>query len=332
MAEIRCCVLGATGFVGGQIARAAAALGWRVRGLRRRPNEVGAIGDLDVEWVLGDLADPASLVSAMRGCPLVFHAAGYYPRHAQDVWETLQHAVTGMRNVLSAASTAGVRRLVYTSAYTTVGPPSHAGQLAAERDLYVPGSVHLPLFEVKWAMEMEALRATLQGLPIVSVLPGFVLGPGDPKPTSGALLLLMAQGQIKEYLEGEVNVVDGRDVAAGHIAAAGRGKPGQRYILGGHNLALREIQETVAELTGSKPPGSGLRLPAVASRWSGKFEVPGTHQLRVLEHWQPLDSSRAREELGLPAPIPFERTCRDALTWFHQQGLLKSGPVEAEPG
>jgi len=82
MSEIRCCILGATGFIGGQIARAAAALGWQVRGLRRRPAATGAIGDLDIEWVSGDLADPASLVTAMRGCPLVFHAAGYYPHRA----------------------------------------------------------------------------------------------------------------------------------------------------------------------------------------------------------------------------------------------------------
>ena len=325
---IRCCVLGATGFIGGQIARAAAAKGWRVRGLRRRSDAVGAIGDLEIEWVSGDLTDPASLVAAMRGYPLVFHAAGYYPHGARNVWETLRHAVSGMRNVLVAAAAAGVKRLIYTSAFTTVGSSADPGRLANEHDLYTPGSVSLPFFEVKWAMEMEAMRATIQGLPIVIVLPTVVHGPGDVKPTTGKLLLMMAQGRIKGYIEGEINVVDGRDVAAGHIAAAGRGRPGRRYILGGHNLTFREMQTVVAEVAGRKPPRSKMSLPRATSKRSGKFDIHGTHQLHAIRHWQQLDTSRAREELGFPEPIPFEQTCRDALVWFHEQGHLKNGPAE----
>jgi len=327
--RLRCCILGATGFIGGQIARAALARGWQVRGLRRRPNATGAIGDLDVEWVSGDLVDPASLVAAMRGCPLVFHAAGYYPHRARDVWETVRHGVTGMRNVLAAASAAGVKRLVYTSALTTVGPPSEPGRPANERDLYTPGSVPIPYFEVKWAMEMEALRATVQGLPVVVVLPAAVFGPGDVKPTTGALLLMAARGRIPGYIEGAINVVDGRDVATGHIAAAERGRLGRRYILGGHNLTFREMQTVIAEAAGRKPPR--FKLPRWLIRTIAEvgslLGVPGTHHLRAIRHWQPLDTTRAREELGLPEPIPFEQTCRDALAWFHERGYLKGGPA-----
>jgi dihydroflavonol-4-reductase len=327
-----CCILGATGFIGGQIARAATKKGWQVRGLRRRPNAVGAIGDLEIEWVSGDLVDPASLVTAMRGCPLVFHAAGYYPHRARDVWETVRHGVAGMRNVLIAAAAAGVKRLVYTSALTTVGPPSDPSRLANERDLYTPGSVSLPYFEVKWAMEMEAMRATAQGLPVVVVLPTAVFGPGDVKPTSGALLMMAARGRIPGYIGGSINVVDGRDVAAGHIATAERGQPGRRYILGGHNLTFREMQTTIAEAAGRKPPRSTLplwftRAIAEAGSWLG---IPGTHHLRAIRHWQPLDTTRAREELGLPDPIPFEQTCHDALDWFRQQGYLK-GSLAVQP-
>ncbi|MFQ6100006.1 MAG: NAD-dependent epimerase/dehydratase family protein [Anaerolineae bacterium] len=326
---ICCCILGATGFIGGQIARAAVAQGWQVRGLRRRPNAVGAIGDLEIEWVSGDLADPASLVTAMRGCPLVFHAAGYYPHRARNVWETVRHGVTGMRNVLAAASTAGVKRLVYTSALTTIGPPSDPSRLAGERDLYTPGSIPNPYLEVKWAMEMEALRATAQGLPVVIVLPTAVFGPGDVKPTTGKLLLLVAKGRIPGYIEGEINVVDGRDVAAGHIAAARRGRPGQRYILGGHNLTLREMQTIIAEAAGRKPPRAKLPLwlVRVIAEVGSLLGVPGTHHLRAIRHWQPLDTTRARKELGLLEPIPFEQTCRDALAWFREHGYLKGSAL-----
>ncbi|MDY6875210.1 MAG: NAD-dependent epimerase/dehydratase family protein [Chloroflexota bacterium] len=330
MPKIRCCVLGATGFIGGQIARAALARGWEVRGLRRRPNATGAIGDLAVEWVSGDVVDPASLVAAMRGCPIVFHVAAYYPHRAHDVWETVRHGVAGMRNVLAAASTVGVKRFVYTSALTTVGPPSESGRLANERDLYIPGSVPIPYFEVKWAMEMEALRATAQGLPVVVLLPTAVFGPCDVKPTTSALLLMAARGRIPGYIEGRINVVDGRDVATGHIAAAERGRPGRRYILGGHNLTFREMQAMMAEAAGRKPPR--LKLPLwlvrVIAGAGGLLGVPGTQHLRAIRHWQPLDTTRAREELDLPEPIPFEQTCRDALAWFREYGYLKGGPAE----
>ena len=324
--SIRCCVLGATGFIGGQIARAALAQGWQVRGLRRRPQATGAVGDLKIEWVSGDVADLASLVTAMRGCPLVFHAAGYYPHRARDVQETVRHGVIQMRNVLRAAAAAGVKRLVYTSALTTIGPPSEPGRLAGEEDLYTPGSVPLPYFEAKWAMEMEAMRATVQGLPIVVVLPTVVFGPGDVKPTTGKILLMAARGLIPGYIQGEINVVDVRDVAAGHIAAARRGKPGRRYILGGHNLPISQVQAIVAEAAGRKPPRSTLpswltRAIAEAGSWLG---VPGTHHLRAIRHWQPLDTARTREELGLPTPIPFEQTCRDALAWFREHGHLNT--------
>ncbi len=325
---IRCCILGATGFIGGQIARAALDQGWQVRGLRRRPQATGAIGDLDIEWVSGDLSDLASLVTAMRGCPLVFHAAGYYPHRARSVPETVRHGVTQMRNVLRAAAAAGVRRLIYTSAFTTVGPAAEAGRLAGEDDLYTPGSVPLPYFEVKWAMEMEAIRAVALGLPVVTLLPSAVFGPGDIKPTVGKILLLAARGLVPAYLEGEINVVDVRDVAAGHVAAARRGQPGRRYILGGHNLTVHQVQDIIAAAAGRNPPRFTLpprlaRIIAGAGDWLG---VPGAHHLRAIGHWQPLETSRAREELGLAAPIPFEQTCRDALDWFRERGLFEGEP------
>lgn len=324
--QLRCCILGATGFIGGQVARAAIDQeGWKVRGLRRQPDAVGTIGDLPIEWVSGDLTDAASLVTAMRGCPLVFHAAGYYPHRTRDVQETVRHGVTGMRNVLAAAATAGVKRLIYTSALTTIGPPSEPGRLANEDDLYMPGSVPGPYFEVKWAMEIEAMRATAQGVPVVIVAPTTVFGPGDIKPTTGALLLLAAKGRIPGYIAGSINVVDGRDVAKGHVAAAKHGRRGRRYILGGHNMTFQDMLVVMAEAAGRKPPRAKIPLwlvetAAGAASWLG---IPGTHVLCAVRHWQPLDSSRAREELTLLDPIPFAQTCRDTLAWFRAHGYLK---------
>jgi dihydroflavonol-4-reductase len=297
--------------------------------MRRRPSATGAIDDLDIEWATGDLADPASLVTAMRGCPLVFHAAGYYPRRARNIQETVRHGVTGMRNALSAAVTAGVKRMIYTSALTTIGPPADPSRLANGHDLYMPGSVRNPYHEVKWAMEMEAMRATAQGLQVIIVVPTAVFGPGDIKPTTSSLLLAVAQGRVPGYVEGTLNFVDGRDVAAGHIAAAKQGKPGHRYILGGHNLAIREMLAIAAEAAGRKPPGVKLpsRFVRLTARLGERLGIAGAQHLRTIDHWQPLDSSRAQAELGLSEPIPFEKTCRDTLDWFFEHGYLKKKPV-----
>jgi dihydroflavonol-4-reductase len=330
MSAIRCCVLGASGFIGGQIARAALAEGLQVRAVRRRPNAAGAISDLDVEWVIGDLSDPASLVTAMRGCPVVFHAAGYYPRHARDIHETMRHGVTGMRNAIAAAAAADVKRLIYTSALTTIGPPSDPNQLAAENDLYTPGSVPNPYFEVKWAMEMEAMRATAQGFPVIIVLPTAAFGPGDVKPTTSSLLLKVAQARVPGYVDGMINVVDGRDVAIGHIAAARRGKPGKRYILGGHNLPIKEVLAIAARAAGRKPPRVKFspRIVRFVAQVGGRLRrIPGIYHLLAIDYWQSLNTAQSREELELPEPIPFEQTCYDTLVWFYERGDLKRRPV-----
>ena len=200
---------------------------------------------------------------------------------------------------------------------------------ANENDLYIPASILNPYYEVKWAMEMEAIRAAAQGLQVIVVLPTAVFGPGDIKPTTGSFLLAMAQGRIPGYVESAINVVDGRDVATGHIAAAKRGKLGQRYILGGHNLSVQEMLTIAADAAGRRPPG--LKLPLwlvrVAAGAAERLGVAGTHHLRAIDHWQMLDDSRTRTDLGLPDPIPFAQTCRDTLDWFYENGYLKSQPT-----
>jgi dihydroflavonol-4-reductase len=318
-----CCVLGATGFIGGQIARAALAHGWQVRAVRRRPEATGAIGDLEVEWASADLHDPPSLAHSMQDCQVVFHAAGYYPSRGGSLRGAVAESVAGMRNVLTAAEQAGVRRIVYTGAFTTVGPPGDPSRLADERDLYVPGSVPTRYFEAKWAMEAEAMRAAASGLGVITLLPTAVFGPGDVKPATGALLIMVAAHRMPGWVEGILNAVDVRAVAQAH-AAAERGEPGRRYIAGGYNLSVRELLSAAASAAGVRPPP--LRLPlwlvALAGRAGALFGVPGADHLAAARHWQPVDSDSARRQLGLPGPTPFDQTCRDAMDWFREQGYL----------
>ncbi len=315
-----CLVIGATGFIGGQIARAAAERGWQVRGLRRRPQAVGAIGDAPIDWRTGDLADRPSLTAAMTGCDVVFHAAAAYPHGAANLAQEVSAAVGQMRGVLQAFTEAGAGRLIYTSSFTTLGPPGEPGRLADERDPYAPGSAGEAYYEAKWAMEIEALQS---GLPVVALCPTAVFGPGDVHLSVSEILLMAAKGRIPVYVDATFNIVDSRDVALAHLAAAEQGRAGERYLLGGHNVTLLEGLTLIARLTQVAPPR--FRLPPRlldAILFVGQvLPIRGLGHLRTMRLWQPFDNAKAVRELGL-APRPLEQTLADALVWFKAVGYL----------
>jgi dihydroflavonol-4-reductase len=320
---LRALVLGATGFIGGQIARAAAGHGLSVRGLRRRAGAVGAVGDLSVEWHDGDMDDRASLVQAMRGCEVVFHAAGYYPwGRTAPIREQVARTVQQMRNVLDASREAGVERVVYTSSISTVGrPPPGAQRLADEDDWYLPGSLDSIYFECKWAMEMEAYRAVAGGLAVVVVMPSIVLGPGDVKPTTGQIVVELLRGRLPVSVDVALSVVDARDLAEAHLGAAEHGESGRRYIIGGHNVNMADVLMRMAELAGVRPPTLALsagRVAGVAGALS-RVGLPISDTVAQLEQWQPLNTERARRELGF-SPRPLDETLRDTVDWFKDRG------------
>jgi len=339
-------VLGATGFIGGHVARAALARGWRVRALRRRPNAVGAIGDVadQIEWVQGELpfdrserreespgpgteilhsAQGGALREAMRGCDVVFHAAAAYPLAARDIPGWVSRSVMQMRAVLAAASDTTVGRFVYTSTLTTVGPPGEPGRLADERDFYVPGTAHSAYYEAKYAMEMEAFRSVAEGLPVVILNPSAVFGPGDVKPTTGELLLRVAKRQIPFHFQAAINAVDGRDVAAAHIAAVERGRVGQRYVLGGHNLTLNDVLTIASHAAHVPPPHWEISRTLVEAliRVGDWLGLPLPENVKTMRFWQHLCSEKAQRELGL-RPRPFEETARDTIEWFREHRYL----------
>jgi dihydroflavonol-4-reductase len=284
---------------------------------------------LQVEHAMGNLADPASLVTAMRGCDVVFHAAAYYPRHSLDLAGSLRDAVHGMRNVLGAAAETGVGRLVYTSTLTTLGPPAEPDRLTDEGDFYLPGSTNSAYFESKWAMEAEAWRAIAEGLPLVIVNPTAVFGPWDVKPTTGEILLNVAKGRVPVWLDLEVNVVDARDVGQGEVLAARHGRIGQRYILGGENLTLREALTAAAQEAGVACPrwqaSLGLvralvRIGEALGHLPLVRPLPLEH-FKTLSEWRAINVDKARQELGFQ-PRPLVETVRDTLAWFREHGYL----------
>jgi dihydroflavonol-4-reductase len=322
-------ILGSTGCIGNNVTRACLAAGWSVRAFRRTTSQTWMLDGLDVEHVIGDLTDPASLATAMRGCDVVFHAAAYYPHHSLDMNGSLREAVQGMRSVLDAAAQTRVGRLVFTSTLTTLGPPSEPGRLSDERDFYLPGSTGSAYFESKWAMEAEAWRAVATGLPVVIVNPTAVFGPWDVVPTTGEILLNVAKGRFPIWVDLEANVVDARDVGLGHVLAAERGRVGQRYILGGENLGVRQALTIAAQEAGANPPKWRVSLGAIsalvkAGEALGRLPLirplPLEH-LKTMREWRALDCSKAQRELGF-THRSFLETVRDTLAWFREYQYL----------
>jgi dihydroflavonol-4-reductase len=322
-------VLGSTGCIGNNIVRACLAEGWEVRAFRRAASQTWMLNGLDLQHVVGDLGDLASLVGAMRGCDIVFHAAAYYPRHSLDLQTSLQAGTSQMRRVLMAAMQAGVGRLVYTSSLTTIGPPDAPGRLGDEDDYYLPGSTGSAYFECKWLMEAEAWRFASAGLPVVIVNPTAVFGPWDVKPTTGQILIDVARGRLPVWLDLEANVVDARDVGRGHALAAKRGRVGERYILGGENVSLRGALDVTACQAGVRPPrwraSLGLvktlvRLGEAAGRLPLVRPLPLEH-LKTMGEWRALNVEKAQRELGFD-PCPFAVTVADTLAWFSEYGYL----------
>jgi dihydroflavonol-4-reductase len=322
-------VLGSTGCIGNNVVRACLEAGWEVRAFHRASSKTWMLDGLEVEHATGDLHDRDSLLAAMRGCDVVFHAAAYYPRHSLDMAGSLRDAVSGMRNVLAAVAEAKAGRLVYTSTLTTIGPAGEPGRLSDERDFYLPGSTDSAYFESKWAMEAEAWRAVAGGLPLVIVNPTAVFGPWDVKPTTGEILVNVAKGRFPVWLDLDVNVVDARDVGRGQLLAAERGRTGQRYILGGENLPVRQALAVAAQEAGVKPPrwraplgllGAVVKTGEALGRLPLVQPLPLEH-FKTLREWRALNTTKARTELGFE-PRPFVDTVRDTLAWFREHGYL----------
>ena len=205
-------VLGATGFIGGHIAKKAQEVGWHVYGLRRDKTSFGHLQNRDIKWIDGNLEDYPSLVAAMAGMDYVFHAAGYYPTN-QDPKETPRHielAGNQIKSVIKASREARIKRLIYTSSLTTIGmPPKGENRLADERDTYPTGLMpDNGYYEAKSVMEGFALEAASVGYDIVILNPTTVFGPGDVHVSTGQVLITIAQGKAKAVPPGIINIID----------------------------------------------------------------------------------------------------------------------------
>jgi dihydroflavonol-4-reductase len=317
-------VTGASGFVGWHVARLLREKGHPVRVLARR---VASVRELDVEVVQGDLRDPASLERAVAGCGLLFHVAADYRLWVRDPKPMYESNVDGTRTLLAAAQQAGVERAVYTSTVGCIGFVD--GGLGDETTPVGIGDMTGHYKRSKWMAEQAALSAARAGFPVVIVNPTAPVGDHDFKPTpTGKTIVDFLKGDMPAVIDTGLNVVDVRDVAAGHLLACERGRSGERYILGAENLTLRQILDQLAALTGQPAPrmeipwlvaaAAGVASTGWARVSGGEPRVP-FDAVRMARKKMWVSSAKAESELGY-RPGPARDALQNAAIWFRANG------------
>jgi dihydroflavonol-4-reductase len=320
-------VTGASGFVGAAVARALLAAGHQVRVLLRAQSSRRNLAGLEVEAVIGDLADVGALESALDGCQALFHVAADYRLWAPDPQLLYRSNVDGTRNIIEAARRSGVERMVYTSSVATIGLRADS-QPSDETDVAQLDAMIGHYKRSKFLAENWVQQAARAGAPIVIVNPSTPIGPGDVKPTpTGRLVLDAATGRMPAYVDTGLNIVHVDDVAAGHLLAYEHGRIGERYILGGTDLTLQRILSMIARSSGRRAPR--LRLPLnlllpvayaaeALARLTGRETRITVDGIRMARHRMYFSSAKAVRELGYRWR-PAQQAIDDAVRWFLQQ-------------
>jgi dihydroflavonol-4-reductase len=330
-------VTGATGFLGSHVARQLAARGDQVRVLVRPSSDLRTLDGLDAERVTGDLRDPGSLTRALADVTRVFHVAADYRLWARNPREIYESNVTGTRNLLQAARQAEVEKFVYTSTVATIAVPRE-GALPEESTRSSLDEMIGHYKRSKFEAEQCALRAAESGLPVVIVNPTTPVGPGDWKPTpTGKIIVDFLNGRMPGYVDTGLNFVPVEDCAAGHLLAAEHGRKGERYILGGHNLTLKEVLDTLAAISGLRAPRwkiphavayAAAGIDAVFSSLVGREPQIPLEGVRMARHKMFVDASKAERELGF-TPGPIAAALQRAVAWYEENGYVAARRAHA---
>ncbi|PYX32300.1 MAG: dihydroflavonol 4-reductase [Acidobacteria bacterium] len=322
-------VTGATGFLGSHVARVLSQQGADLRLLVRPSSNPRNLEGLKAETATGDLRDPASLEKAMAGCDTVFHVAADYRLWVRDPNEMYRSNVDGTRAILEAARKSGVRSVVHTSSVATVGFAAN-GHPADEDSPVSLADMIGPYKRSKFMSEQLALEAGRSGMRVVVVNPTTPVGEQDVKPTpTGRIVVDFLKRKFPAYVDTGLNLVDVAECARGHVAALEKGRSGERYILGGENLTLKQILDKLAKITGL--PSPTIKLPYVFAFAAGVVDEAITGRILRREPRATVDtvrmgkkkmfasSGKAERELGWKI-VPVDEALTRAVKWFQASG------------
>jgi len=326
---------GATGFVGSHVARAYLAEGADLRLLTRPTSKRAAIEDLKADLVVGDLRQPKSLRTALRGCDALVHVAADYRLWVRDPKEMYAANVDGTRELLRMAREEGIAKVVYTSSVAT---------MAFKRDgTIVDESTPVSLADMigvykrsKFLGEQEAISAARNGQHVIILNPTTPIGAGDAKPTpTGRIIVDFLNRKFPAYVDTGLNLVDVGEVARMHVVALERGIPGDRYILGGENLTLKQILDRMSAITGL--PSPTMKVPhavamtfaffdeTITGRIRGKEPRATVEAVRMGKKFMFASSAKAERELGFRT-VPIYNALRTAIEWFIAHGYAPPPP------
>ncbi len=320
---------GATGFVGSHVARALAAAGADLRILTRTTSTLKSLEGIRGDTVMGDLRDVESLRAAVVGCDAVMHVAADYRLWVTDPDAMYAANVQGTRDLLRLAREANVRRVVYTSSVATMGFKAD-GRVVDETSPVSLDDMIGHYKRSKFLGEQEAISAARAGQQVMILNPTTPIGAGDLKPTpTGRIVVDFLRGKFPAYMDTGLNLVDVAQVAATHVAALERGTPGERYILGGENLTLKQMLDRMAVLTGI--PSPTMRVPHAVAMAFAVFDEMVTGRMRGMEPRATVEavrmgkkkmfasSAKAERELGFKIK-PVDDALRAAVDWFRAHG------------
>ena len=334
---MRVFITGATGFVGAHVARKYASEGASLRLLTRQTSRLDALAGLDAETVVGDLREPEKLRTALSGCDTVVHVAADYRLWVRDPEQMYAANVDGTRELLRLARETGVQRVVYTSSVATMGFKSDGTIVNEDTPVSLADMIgHYK--RSKFLGEQEAIKAAKAGQHVMILNPTTPVGPGDAKPTpTGRIIVDFLNKKFPAYVDTGLNLVDVDEVARMHVEALDHGTPGERYILGGENLTLKQILDRMSAITGL--PSPTMKVPhSVAMAFAffdetftgkilGKEPRATVEAVRMGKKMMFATSAKAERDLGFKV-LPIYNALRSAIEWFVANGYA---PPFAKP-
>ena len=322
-------VTGATGFLGSHVARVLQEQGASLRLLVRPSSDLRNVADLNAERVIGDLRDVTTFEKALAGCDALFHVAADYRLWVKDPEQMYRSNVEGTRGLIEAARKQGVRRIVYTSSVATMGFSSN-GTVANEDSPVSLAEMIGPYKRSKFMAEQVAFEAARAGVDVVVVNPTTPIGERDLKPTpTGRIVVDFLKRKFPAYVDTGLNLVDATECARGHIQAFEKGRAGERYILGGENLTLKQILDRLAAITGLPSPkvklpyffalAAGVVDETVTGRILGKEPRATIDAVRMGRKKMFITSAKAEHELGWRSS-PVDGALQRSVDWFRTNG------------